>query len=150
MASSISTTATTPPTSKQSLAYAPKVLRTLATKTAPKGRIVEDFARGSCFWEAETSGEGEPALQEVDSDEDAPIADGFNSFAIEWISTTKLPFHRTRGLRNPWNSNREVKIARDGTELEPTVGRRLLHMFDGVAPNRTWRNTSGSSSNESE
>lgn len=50
-------------------------------------------------------------------------------FRIEWISTARLPFYRTRGLRNPWNSNREVKIARDGTELEPSVGRKLVGMF---------------------
>ncbi|KAK5003802.1 hypothetical protein LTR60_006726, partial [Cryomyces antarcticus] len=44
-------------------------------------------------------------------------------FKIEWISTNRLPFYRTRGLRNPWNANREVKIARDGTELETSVGK---------------------------
>ncbi|KAF8074000.1 YT521-B-like domain-containing protein [Lyophyllum atratum] len=48
------------------------------------------------------------------------------SFKIEWLSTEKLPFHRTRHIRNPWNHDREVKVSRDGTELEPGVGRRLL------------------------
>jgi len=48
------------------------------------------------------------------------------SFRIEWLCTEKLPFHRARHLRNPWNHDREVKVSRDGTELEPTVGRRLL------------------------
>ena len=33
-----------------------------------------------------------------------------------------LPFNRTRGLKNPWNANRDVKIAKDGTELETNVG----------------------------
>ena len=47
-------------------------------------------------------------------------------FAVEWISTQKLPFKRTRHLRNPWNHDREVKVSRDGTELEPTVGQKLL------------------------
>ena len=41
----------------------------------------------------------------------------------------KLPFIRTRQLRNPWNANREVKISRDGTEVEPVVGERLLTEF---------------------
>ncbi|KPI45677.1 Zinc finger CCCH domain-containing protein 45 [Cyphellophora attinorum] len=50
-------------------------------------------------------------------------------FKIEWLSTDRLPFFRTRGLRNPWNANREVKIARDGTEIEPSIGRRLVQMF---------------------
>lgn len=51
-------------------------------------------------------------------------------FKIEWVRTTRLPFHRTRNLRNPWNHDREVKVSRDGTELEPTVGQRLLDEWD--------------------
>lgn len=41
----------------------------------------------------------------------------------------KLPFHRTRHLRNAFNDNREVKISRDGTEVEPTTGDMLLKLF---------------------
>src|SRR5271170_2491143 len=41
-----------------------------------------------------------------------------------------VQFQRTRLLRNPWNGNREVKISRDGTEIEPSVGARLLKEFD--------------------
>jgi hypothetical protein len=47
-------------------------------------------------------------------------------FAIEWIRTDKLSFQRTRHLRNPWNHDREVKVSRDGTELEPSVGEALI------------------------
>jgi hypothetical protein len=47
-------------------------------------------------------------------------------FEVEWISTEKVPFSRTRQFRNPWNHDREVKVSRDGTELEPTVGQKLL------------------------
>lgn len=61
------------------------------------------------------------------------------------MSTNRLPFYRTRGLRNSWNGNRDVKVARDGTELETDVGTRLLELFhqpmmpvfwdsDGYAP----------------
>ena len=50
-------------------------------------------------------------------------------FRVEWLSTSRIPFYRTRGLRNNLNSGREVKVARDGTELEETVGRRLVQMF---------------------
>lgn len=42
-----------------------------------------------------------------------------HSFRIEWIRHTPLPFSRTRHLRNPWNADREVKVSRDGTEVEP-------------------------------
>lgn len=47
-------------------------------------------------------------------------------FTIEWIRTDRLSFQRTRHLRNPWNHDREVKVSRDGTELEPGVGEALL------------------------
>ncbi|PGH18769.1 hypothetical protein AJ79_00182 [Helicocarpus griseus UAMH5409] len=50
-------------------------------------------------------------------------------FSVEWLCWRRLPFHRTRGLRNPWNANKEVKIARDGTEVETGVGRRLVALF---------------------
>jgi hypothetical protein len=52
------------------------------------------------------------------------------SFKVHWIRTNRLPFFRTRHLRNPWNHDREVKVSRDGTELEPTVGQMLLEEWD--------------------
>jgi hypothetical protein len=113
---------------------APQSIPTPATATAPKGRIIDDSARGTIFWEAEHS----DAEDEESPTKDAPERSNSQSwgrqFAIEWISTSRLPFYRTRGLRNPWNANREVKIARDGTELEPNVGRRLVQMFHRPQP----------------
>lgn len=57
----------------------------------------------------------------------------------------QLPFQRTRLLRNPWNGNREVKISRDGTEIEPSVGARLLKEFDAepttIAPGTVPQNS---------
>ncbi|KAF2810157.1 uncharacterized protein BDZ99DRAFT_462757, partial [Mytilinidion resinicola] len=114
----------------------PKSIPTPATEHAPKGRIIDDSARGTIFWEAITSdNEGE----DTKAPEDDSIPTGTDSlataqtwgkpFKVEWISTNRLPFYRTRGLRNPWNANREVKIARDGTELETSVGKRLVQMF---------------------
>lgn len=47
-------------------------------------------------------------------------------FRVEWIRTDPLPFQRVKKLRNPWRDNRQVKVSRDGTELEPGVGRQLL------------------------
>jgi len=47
-------------------------------------------------------------------------------FPIEWLRTDRLSFIRTRHLRNPWNHDREVKVSRDGTELEPGIGEALL------------------------
>lgn len=113
----------------------PKSIPTPATEWAPRGKIIDDSARGTIFWEAELS---EPDVEENTLEKETPTLDGDAAtvaqswgkpFKIEWICTNRLPFYRTRGLRNPWNANREVKIARDGTELEPSVGERLLQMF---------------------
>jgi len=53
-------------------------------------------------------------------------------FRLEWIKAERLPFYRTRHLRNPWNHDREIKVSRDGTELEPSVGQALLEEWDRV------------------
>ena len=125
----------------------PRSIPTPATEFAPKGRIIDDSARGTIFWEADpedeeraplidgevADGENTKAAEEVEEADDAAafaVNQSYGKpFKIEWVSTSRLPFYRTRGLRNPWNAHREVKIARDGTELETSVGRRLVQMF---------------------
>ena len=107
---------------------APQSIPTPATESAPKGRIIDDSARGTIFWEADIS-DSDPESPTKESGEGISGQNWGRQFKIEWVSTARLPFFRTRGLRNPWNANREVKIARDGTELEPSVGRRLVQMF---------------------
>jgi hypothetical protein len=120
---------------------APKSIPTPATDFAPKGRIIDDSARGTIFWEADISDSDEEAIKSSEEVQDSSAGTGAQSwgkpFKVEWISTNRLPFYRTRGLRNPWNANREVKIARDGTELEPSVGKRLVQMFHRVGPPST-------------
>ncbi|KAI9781993.1 MAG: hypothetical protein M1839_005586 [Geoglossum umbratile] len=125
----------------------PRAIPTPATEYAPKGRIIDDSARGTIFWETDdeiedlsTPKDGQDNVSEKSEDGEDGMASSKSwgkPFKIEWISTTRLPFYRTRGLRNPWNANREVKIARDGTELETSVGRRLLMMFHRSAPSST-------------
>ncbi|KAI9172110.1 Zinc finger CCCH domain-containing protein [Paramyrothecium foliicola] len=118
----------------------PKAIPTEATEHAPKGRIIDDSARGTIFWEADRGDTENESENESDNDtgstKSGAAEDGTQTwgkpFKLEWLSTNRLPFYRTRGLRNPWNSNREVKIARDGTELEPSVGRRLLGLFNRI------------------
>ncbi|KAJ1038807.1 hypothetical protein NDA11_007474 [Ustilago hordei] len=51
-------------------------------------------------------------------------------FRVEWIRTDPLPFQWVKKLRNPWRDNRQVKVSRDGTELEPGVGRQLLEEWN--------------------
>lgn len=121
----------------------PKSIPTPATEFAPKGRIIDDSARGTIFWEAElTESEGEEEQgdreeQHVEVESPVVAQSWGKPFKVEWISTNRLPFYRTRGLRNPWNANREVKIARDGTELEPSVGERLIQMFHRLGPSNS-------------
>jgi hypothetical protein len=113
----------------------PKAIPTPATEFTPRGRIIDDSARGTIFWEAEreegADEEDETGSNKSEQDEDSAFSSKAcgKPFEVEWMSMVRLPFYRTRGLRNPWNSNREVKIARDGTELETAIGRRLVGLF---------------------
>lgn len=79
--------------------------------------------------------DGPKSVPDVSSEGRVTRDDGTGSaldraFRVEWIRTDSLPFYRTRHLRNPWNRGREVKVSRDGTELEPTVGQQLLDEWD--------------------
>ena len=120
----------------------PITFSTPATEHAPKGYIIDDSARGTIFWEAQRDEGGETkAVEDESTAAEIPESDLEQQslghpFKIEWISTEKVPFHLARGLRNPWNQNREVKIARDGTEIEPSVGRKLVNLFHSD-PQRT-------------
>ncbi|KAL1413102.1 hypothetical protein Q8F55_000851 [Vanrija albida] len=69
-------------------------------------------------YEAEQDGGGDSA---------DPLAPPFR---LQWIKVGPLSFSRTRHLRNPWNGDREVKVSRDGTEVEPGVGAQLLAEWD--------------------
>lgn len=50
-------------------------------------------------------------------------------FAIDWIAVLDVPFSQTNHIRNPWRSNRPVKVSRDGTEVEPDAGWELMRLF---------------------
>jgi hypothetical protein len=50
----------------------------------------------------------------ANSDEQA-----LHAFRVEWVRVGELPFSSIKHLRNPWNQDKEVKVSRDGTELEP-------------------------------
>lgn len=128
---------------------------TPATQDAPAGRIVYDQARDTLFWEAtddetsmsassdESGGKGpqivngsntsvQPGLDRSSSEESegSSFEPSLNrSFGVHWISRQSVPFYKTRSLRNSWNANRAVKIARDGTELDPDVGQKLFSLF---------------------
>ena len=151
----------------------PKAIPTEATETTPRGRIIDDSARGTIFWEVQSESaddqedddtgagghleeagvlsesadnissvekvggvDGVDGLDGMDGVDGVDGADGTGEsqtwgkpFQVEWLSTTRLPFYRTRGLRNPLNANREIKIARDGTDVDVAIGRKLVSLF---------------------
>ncbi|WVF68839.1 hypothetical protein IAT40_003612 [Kwoniella sp. CBS 6097] len=78
-----------------------------------------------------TPDEKERREQEEAQDEFQEEGSG-HLFRIEWVKVAALTFNRTRHLRNPWNADREVKVSRDGTELEPSIGAQLMAEFDKV------------------
>ncbi|KAH7326612.1 YT521-B-like domain-containing protein [Stachybotrys elegans] len=113
----------------------PKAIPIDATEHVPKGRIIDDSARGTIYWEVdkeESEGGSDSGSDAGSTNAEDETQTWGKPFKLHWLSTTRLPFYRTRGLRNSWNSNREVKIARDGTELEPATGRRLIGLFNRI------------------
>lgn len=106
-----------------------QTIETPATATAPRGYIVDDSTRGILFWQAERdysdsilSSEGSRPFFDTAHHESKP-------FQVEWLSIRRVAFRRTKGMRNSWNANKEVKVARDGTELETDLGKRLVALF---------------------
>ncbi|KAL1443412.1 hypothetical protein MTO96_007495 [Rhipicephalus appendiculatus] len=50
-------------------------------------------------------------------------------FQVDWICRRELPFTKTTHLYNPWNDGKQVKIGRDGQEIEPRVAEELCRLF---------------------
>jgi len=91
-------------------------------------------------------GPGEAAGDVTETAREERVGSWSNPFKVEWIRIGRLPFHKTRHIRNPWNGDREVKVSRDGTELEPTVGQRLLDEWNQLdRPASSGRSTRTSS-----
>ncbi|CAK5283840.1 unnamed protein product [Mycena citricolor] len=78
-----------------------------------------------------------------DHPEPSPMSDGVSGYTaqitVEWICLEPLPFKRTRNIVNTWNRDREVKISRDGTELDPNAGLALLEAWRLVQDERRRR-----------
>lgn len=118
----------------------------------PAGRIVDDSSRGILFWEVDDTRQAaaaakpgrsksasEASTQPHFSSESTTYADADTEnsnnwtipFQVEWLSPPNktVPFAKVRTLRNAYNKNKFLKIARDGTEIEPSVGRKLVELF---------------------
>ncbi|KAG0149312.1 hypothetical protein CROQUDRAFT_653888 [Cronartium quercuum f. sp. fusiforme G11] len=77
----------------------------------------------------------EAEVEEGGGGSDADSASGTSGrpFEVEWIKVRRLAFHLTRDLKNPFNGHREVKVSRDGTEIEPGVGAELVARIEGLS-----------------
>ncbi|KAJ7152279.1 YT521-B-like domain-containing protein [Mycena crocata] len=94
--------------------------RTHNASSAPRAGTKEEHGEAAITGEEsvdEKSDDGSAGTREV----------GWGrEFRLDWVCNEPLSFQHMRHLRNPWNHNREVKVSRDGTELEPSVGQALL------------------------
>ncbi|XP_054712312.1 YTH domain-containing protein 1-like isoform X2 [Uloborus diversus] len=50
-------------------------------------------------------------------------------FRLDYVCRRELSFTKTQHLYNPWNEGKQVKIGRDGQEIEPKVGEELCRLF---------------------
>jgi len=80
--------------------------------------------------------EGDQAPEGGPAEEVVPPQHAGQPFKIEWIKVAPLPFTRIRLLRNPWNQDKEIKVSRDGTEVEPRVAEQLLAEWDALEAER--------------
>jgi len=122
----VTSTPTEPGTELISAAAKPPILRTPAAGLIPAGRIIDELCRGKIFWEID---DPEDSTAEFSGGVSSMPEGLQKSFEIEWLSLKRIPFRQTTHLRNQLNENKEVKIARDGTELDADVGRRLCSLF---------------------
>lgn len=59
-----------------------------------------------------------------------------NPCDIEWISTKAIAFDEVRGIKNAWNGNKEIHVARNVTAVEPRAATELLKVWTGVESRR--------------
>ncbi|CAK8684739.1 unnamed protein product [Clavelina lepadiformis] len=50
-------------------------------------------------------------------------------FKLDWLCRRELSFAKTSDIYNPFNGNKQVKIGRDGQEVEPNAGKMLCLEF---------------------
>lgn len=60
-----------------------------------------------------------------------PSTQGFDNsfFKLDWICKKSVDFRETNHLRNSYNQNKAVKIARDGQEVNRSTAEALLSLF---------------------
>ncbi|MEL4383039.1 YTH domain-containing protein, partial [Shewanella algae] len=54
-------------------------------------------------------------------------------FRVSWNAIVDVPFNLFHTIRNPLNSNKPVKVSRDGQELPPHIGATVCAIIDQFA-----------------
>lgn len=91
----------------------PHSIETPATATAPKGRIIDDSARGTIFWEAQLIREDDVEQGEIDKDEE-----GFETTpGSNWVSNSEeqadnVVGRGARGLNHSISPHLSCRVAR--------------------------------------
>lgn len=97
----------------------------------PAGHIVDDSARGSLFWEVDTSpcsaSKSAEPQQQVPGQNDRIIP-----FKIRWMSRHSVSFKDSQHIYNALNGGKSIKIARDGTEVDEEAGKSLIELFESA------------------
>jgi hypothetical protein len=96
-----------------------KKAEALGGSSKPQNQDLDGILRKDTVLTPGEKAERQGPIVQVQQQEEFSPEDWGLSFKIEWIRVGTLPFHRLRSLRNPWNADREVKVSRDGTEIEP-------------------------------
>jgi hypothetical protein len=52
-----------------------------------------------------------------------------NPCQIEWLSVDNMPFEEVRGLKNAWNSHKDIHVARNVTAVDSRAGSTLLNYW---------------------
>ncbi|KAF9427029.1 hypothetical protein BGZ94_005634 [Podila epigama] len=90
--------------------------------------------------------EGKP-LSELEAEQIALASTTTKSwgtkFPIRWLHVRKVPFSKTSHLFNPYYENREIKLSKDGTEVESSVGEQLVALFQKSKSTKQDQESSG-------
>lgn len=115
-----------------------RVVQTAPTLWSPAGFVVDDSLRGSVFWQVhqpvEKVSDDGSVLDSSTAHKTVSSHEQQKRFGIQWLSTSRMSFYQSRHLRNAWNSNKPIKVARDGTEVDTSTGARLLDLFQLPTP----------------
>jgi hypothetical protein len=106
------------------------------TEIVPAGYIFFDESRGTLFWDA-----GSPKMDTIPAPDNGSGGKRFfvnslsstTQFILNWQNNSRrVQFKESNGLFNALGENKPVQVAKDGTELDPVVGRKLVNLFHTV------------------